>query len=367
MKKNIKKILPIISSILLIALFLIMYNDYRVKHAKIKVELVDNLDVQVYSDIKLKNLIKKINGKLITNKKINTKKIGEQKISFKYINEEKIKVSYSFKVKVVDTTPPFINNIKNITLIKNSNIDLKSNFFCGDNYDKHPTCEIIGNYDLDKIGDYNLTYKAVDNSDIKKNLNKDRTKIGIDVSHHQGDIDYEKIKQAGAEFVILRVGSQKGKNGEYYIDNKFIDNIKGFNKVKIPVGIYFFSYADSKKEAVKQADWVINQVRQYKIELPIAFDWEDWSDYQKYDLSFYQLTQIANAFTQRINEKGYRSMLYSSKNYLEKVWINPKSTIWLAHYTSQTNYKGDYKIWQICDDGIIDGIYDNTVDIDIMY
>ena len=70
---------------------------------------------------------------------------------------------------------------------------------------------------------------------------------------------------------------------------------------------------------------------------------------------------------QRINEKGYRSMLYSSKNYLEKVWINPKSTIWLAHYTSQTNYKGDYKIWQICDDGIIDGIYDTKVDIDIMY
>lgn len=60
-------------------------------------------------------------------------------------------------------------------------------------------------------------------------------------------------------------------------------------------------------------------------------------------------------------------MLYSSKNYLEKIWFKPNTNIWLAHYTSETNYKGDFKIWQMCDDGKIDGIDDNMVDIDIIY
>ena len=60
-------------------------------------------------------------------------------------------------------------------------------------------------------------------------------------------------------------------------------------------------------------------------------------------------------------------MLYSSKNYLEKIWKTKDDNIWLAHYTNKTNYEGKYKVWQICDDGIIDGIKENKVDIDIMY
>ena len=400
-----KKIIKIIISLILFIIITItgynLYMDYRIKHAKIKVELVDNLNIEIYSDIKLKDLIKNINGEILKNKKINTTKLGKQEITFKYINEENLKISYSFDINIVDITPPLISYNKNITLYKGTGTDLKSKFFCGDNYDDKPNCEIIGDYNLNEIGNYNLIFKATDSSkneaqnsftlhviekpqtikkdiisiekkatifkDIKERYKTKYTEIGIDVSHHQGNINYEKVKEAGAEFVIIRIGSQKGKNGKYYLDNKFKENIEGFKKVGIPVGIYFFSYADSKEEALSQAKWVLKEIKKYKIELPIAFDWENWSKYQKYNLSFYHLTEVANTFINKIEKAGYEGMLYSSKNYLEKIWFKPNTNIWLAHYTSETNYKGDFKIWQMCDDGKIDGIDDNMVDIDIIY
>ncbi len=401
MKKIMKIIIIIVLISLLMFLIVSLYNDYRIKHAKIIVETIDNLDIEVYSNIRLKDLIKNINGKIIKNKKINTNKIGPQEITFNYINEENIKVSYSFNINVVDITPPTISYTKNLTFYKEAKIDLKDKFFCGDNYDDEPTCEIIGDYNLNEIGNYNLKFEATDNSNnkvennfilhiiekpsskennntmakpketyfsnIKEKYKTDNTKIGIDVSHHQKNIDYQKVKKAGVEFVFIRVGSQKGKNGEYYLDDKFKENIEGFNKVGIPVGVYFFSYADSNKEAIKQANWVIKQIKKYKIDLPVVFDWENWSKYREYNLSFYHLTKMANAFIDKIEDNGYQGMLYSSKNYLEKIWFKTNTNIWLAHYTEKTNYEGEYKVWQICDDGKIDGINDNMVDIDIMY
>ena len=402
-----KKITKIFIAIVLILIFISigykLYMNYRIKHAIIKVETIDNLDIEVYSDVKLKDLIESINGKLIKNKKIDTTKVGKQDITFEYINEENLKVEYSFEINIVDITPPMISYTKNFTFYKGTKIDLKSKFFCGDNYDDKPTCEIIGDYNLNEIGDYNLTFKATDSSenesvnnftvhviekpektennntstvqnpvvtnfsDIITNYKTKDTKIGIDVSKWQGNIDYEKLKEAGVEFVFIRVGNQKGKNGEYILDDNFVKNIKGFNKVNIPVGVYFFSYADTNKEAENQAKWVLKQIKKYKVELPIVFDWENWKDYRDYNLSFYHLTQMANTFIKEVETKGYDGMLYSSKNYLEKIWFKPNTNIWLAHYTNQTNYEGEYKVWQICDDGKIDGIEGSKVDIDIMY
>ena len=87
------------------------------------------------------------------------------------------------------------------------------------------------------------------------------TKIGIDISLWQGDIDFKKLKEAGVEFVIIRVGYMKGTNGERVLDSKFKQNIENANKNKIPVGVYYFSYASSKKEAIKDAKWVLKQIK----------------------------------------------------------------------------------------------------------
>ena len=165
---NMKKLIKIIFILILITLIVLssylLYKSYRIKHAKIKVELIDNLDIEVYSEIKLKDLIKNINGKLIENKKINTKKLGKKEINFKYINEENLKVDYKFKINIVDKTKPLIYGPSTIELQKNSNEDIDKRFFCGDNYDDKPKCEIKGNYDKNNIGTYNLTYIGKDSS-----------------------------------------------------------------------------------------------------------------------------------------------------------------------------------------------------------
>jgi rhodanese-related sulfurtransferase len=143
-------------------------------------------------------------------------------------------------------------------------------------------------------------------------------------------------------------------------------NIEGFNNVGIPVGIYFYSYANSKESAIRDANWVLEQIRGYKIDLPIVYDWESWSFYNEFNQSFYSLSMSAKAYLDTMKNAGYQGMLYSSKNYLEKAWFNIGYDIWLAHYTTKTSYTGPYKYWQMCSNGKIDGIAGN-VDINIYY
>lgn len=415
MKKNLNKKLVIkITFVVLVIVILIFvcknaYNKYRYDHAIIKIDYYnyvkekDNsyVKLEVYKNYKLKDIIKNINGKVISkNININTKKLGYQNIKYEYINDENIKLIIEVKIKVVDEEPPIIYNATRKTVYIGETKDLEKELFCGDNYDDKPKCTIEGNYDLNIPGTYKITYKGEDSSHNKsesqinlivrekdkkersttassrltgtdfsyyKDLYKNNNKIGIDVSYWQGDIDYKKVKKAGANFVMIRVGYQKGINGEYILDKKFKDNIEGFNKVKVPVGIYFFSYADTKEEALKEAKWVVKQIKNYKIDYPVSFDWENWNMYNEFNLSFYHLTEIANTFMDYIKKEGYTPFNYSSKHYLENIWMNTKYKTWLAHYTSNTDYKGEYKMWQLTDKGLIDGISSNNVDIDIYF
>ena len=396
MNRYIKIFLIGIVIVLLIVIFSFLYNDYRVKHAKIEVETIDNLNVEVYSNVYLKDLIKNINGRIINNKKINTTKLGKQKIKFKYVNDDNIKVKYSFNINVVDTTPPVISDTNSINVMKGYNGNLEDRIFCADNYDNNPECIIEGNYDLNTLGSYSTIFKATDSSnnkssheltinviepnnsdnnsletvtnysDIYSKFKNDNTKIGIDVSHHQKDIDFNKLKDSNVEFVFIRVGYGYNKDGKNVLDEKFKNNIEGFNKVKIPVGIYFFSYAENIKEAKNQAKWVIKQVKDYKIDLPIVFDWENWGDFKNYNLSLHDLNNIASSFISEVEREGYKGMLYSSKNYLKYAWYGNDYDVWIAHYNENSSYENVYKMWQICDDGKIDGV-DTKIDIDIMY
>ena len=83
-------------------------------------------------------------------------------------------------------------------------------------------------------------------------------------------------------------------------------------------------------------------------------------------MSLYEVTKAAEVFVETINSHGYEGSLYGSKNYLEKVWLSTPGVTWLAHYNESTSYQGDYRFWQRCENGRIDGIVGN-VDVDIMY
>lgn len=397
-----KKIIIVVSSIIVtITAIFGLYNLYqyiRIKTAKIEVVLKNDLTLEFNEDKKVTDYIESINGVIIDDYIIDSTKLGEKNVTFEFINEQNIKLKYSYKINVIDTVEPLIWIGNSYSVVKGSNIDLTNKILCGDNYDNDPNCYIEGDYDLNTVGNYDLVFKAIDNSGnmeevpfilkvyepVQNNINveqkekytlfedvineykKENTKIGIDVSSWQGDIDFAAIKDAGVEFIIIRVGGTIGTNGEYFLDKKFKYNIEQANKYDIDVGIYFYSYADSVSHAKKDAKWLLKQIKDYEVNLPIAFDWEEWSSFNNYNLSFFGLTSMAEEFLNVIEEAGYDGMIYSSKSYLEKIWLPTKYDVWLAHYTNQTNYQGDYKFWQICDNGKIDGI-NGFVDINIMY
>lgn len=395
-KKILIIVIVIFSSLLITIGSVFLYQKYKVAHA-VKIVNIKMHEVEVYSDVMLSDLITSMNGHLIKDKKINTDKLGSYEVVFDYINDDDIKVNYSFSINVVDKTPPMISkpNVYNVNVNYDGNIE--KDLFCGDNYDDNPKCYIDGEYDISKIGKYNVTFVGVDSSnnesrhnfvlnvrkkpksstsnnnsfvnfsDLVEKYKTDKTKMGIDISHWQGNIDFQKVKEEGVEFVYIRVGRGNGIGGEYVIDKKFEENIEGFNKVGIPVGVYFYSFANSVQDATAEAKWVLQHIKNYDVDLEIVFDWENWSSFQEFDLSFKKLTNLASSFGKVVKNKGYQAMLYSSKNYLENVWYPVDFPVWLAHYTDNTDYSGEYKVWQLCNNGRVDGIVDNLVDIDIMY
>lgn len=402
MKKRILIVISIlVFSVIFIFLGIKLYSYLKVKYAKIEVELSNNLNLEFTSIKKVSDFIESINGKIVDDYTIDSSKLGEKEVKFTYINDDNIKINYSFNIDVVDTVPPVIWLNDDYYVKKGSKDTLLDDILCADNYDNNPKCEIIGDYNLDAVDTYSLVFKGTDNSNniTEKNFNlhvyepvitndnnsskkeeinyinfsdiidkykTEDTKIGIDISLWQGDIDFSALKSAGVEFVMIRVGYMKGTNGERVLDSKFKKNIENANKHNIPVGIYYFSYSSNEKDAIKDAKWVLKQIKKYDISYPVAFDWEDFSDYNSYKLSFYNLTNMANSFIKTIEKAGYKGMLYGSKNYLENIWLKNNNDIWLAHYTSKTSYSGNYKMWQITDKGKIDGI-NGAVDIDIYY
>ena len=370
-------------------------EEMRIKNAIIKVELINPLEVEFNSDVKLSDLITSINGTLLDDFIIDTKIVGNKEINFKYINEEEIKVPYQFNLKIVDKTPPVIWLSDSYSVNVGYSKNLEEAIMCGDNYDDNPICYIKGEYNVNKVGKYPLIYEAIDSSGNKttkefilrvtnpskgnskvttipfrslyNEYKKNNTKIGIDVSKWQGNIDYDKVKEAGVEFVFIKLGGQNGIGKDYYLDPKFKQNIEGFKRVGIPVGLYYYSYANSIEASEQDALWVIEQIKDYEIDLPIAYDWENWSSFNKFHVSFNTLTKSMEKFIETLNKHGYKGMLYSSKNYLEQIWLKTNRDIWLAHYTSNTDYQGKYLCWQRTSSAKISGITDNTVDVDICF
>lgn len=397
-KKKLILIISIVVGIILLSVGgFLLYKYIEIKNAVVKVVLKDNLEADFADTLRVSSFIESINGKIVDDYYLNTDSLGKKKIDFEYINDDGIKIKYNYEINVVDREAPLIWLGKSYNVTRGSEDNLIDKIMCGDNYDNNPECVIEGDYNLDNVGSYNLVFKATDSSgnvskkkfilnvneasskkesngvksvtefsDVIKDYKNDNTQIGIDVSKWQGDIDFSKLKSAGVEFVIIRIGSSTGINGENFIDSKFIQNIKNANSVGIPMGVYFYSYANSVDRAISDAKWIIENIKDYKVELPIAFDWENWGSFNTYELSFFGLTNMAKRFMDTVKASGYDAMLYSSKTYLENIWMSVDYPVWLAHYTKNTNYAGDYSYWQICSNGRVDGI-NGDVDIDIRY
>lgn len=204
---------------------------------------------------------------------------------------------------------------------------------------------------------------------------------GIDVSYHNGTLDWSTIKAAGVDFAILRAAYRGyGTEGTLVRDAKFAEYMQGAMSQGIPVGAYIYSQAITTAEAVQEANYILNIVRGYSLDLPIVFDYEfagvktgrldsAWSSGK---LNKSKMTDIALAFCDTIKNAGYDAMVYANKTFLIKnldheVIENAGYDVWLAHYTTNTNYTGDYKIWQYTSSGRIPGIEGKRFDCNFMY
>ncbi len=355
---------------------------------------IKNSNIDIYSDTKLSDIIDtniKFNDVLL-----NTNSIGDKIYNLKFkINKKKY--LYHIKYSVKDLTKPRILSSSDRYIPVGKDVYLCDYIMYGDNYDNEPVCRVEGEYDLNKIGNYNIKYIVSDDagneeyfetilhvyepsndtkkskktityfSDVVSKHKNDKTKIGIDVSRWQGDIDFKKVKEAGAEFVFIRIGVESKQGEVIGMDSKYKQNIKKAREAGLEVGVYLYSIALTKDVARSHAEWVVKALDGEKLELPIVFDWENFNKWNEYKFSFHDINSIADTFIETVKKAGYQGMLYSSKFYLENIWENKNDyPVWLAHYTDETNYTGKYKIWQMCNDGVIDGI-NGDVDIDIMY
>ena len=348
----------------------------------------------IYSDTSLSSLVKKTNIEYDKNIKLDTSELGEKTTSIEF-SANNNKYIYHINYNVEDLSKPRILSSGDRYVTVGSDVWLCDYIMYGDLYDNEPVCRVEGEYDLNTIGDYNIKYIVSDEagneeyfetilhvvkeiktstkqtityfSNVYNKFKNDKTLIGIDVSNWQGDIDFNKVKNAGAEFVIIRIGVELSKSKEVEIDTRYEEYIKDAREAGLKIGVYFYSNAESVEEAKKHALWVINTLDKEELDLPVTFDWENFSKWNSLHLSFHDINEIADTFINIIEKSGYKGMLYSSKFYLENIWENKNNyPVWLAHYTNNTNYEGNYYIWQMCNDGKISGI-DGNVDIDIMY
>lgn len=176
---------------------------------------------------------------------------------------------------------------------------------------------------------------------------------GIDVSYHQGIINWNKVKQAGIEFAIIRIGYGKY---DFQKDKQFENNYKNAKSNGIKVGVYHYSYAVNVDEAKKEADLVIKWLDDRQLDLPVYFDIEDKS---QASLSTNLRTEMAKSFCEKIENAGYWAGIYANKNWLEtKLDMNylKDYTVWLAQWTNSATYKGSYAMWQYTSNGTVDGI-----------
>ena len=303
---------------------------------------------------------------------------------------KEFKMSYA----VNDSIPPLkIWSWDGAALQRGTEFDINDVIAYGDNADPSPAVSVDGEVDMEKNGKYPLHVKVTDASgnitewdltvevadevpvyeddsertafaDFVSAYKDEKLSFGIDVSAWQDDIDFEAVKKAGCEFVIIRIGYTS--DGEINTDKRFYNNLKNAREAGLKTGVYLYSTDNTEKLVRASADWIIETLDGANLDFPIAFDWEDFGNFQDYGMNFHELNKLYDSFADELSHAGYGCMLYGSKNHLESIWeetdVRP---VWLAHYTEKTDYEGPYLMWQASCTGKISGI-SGDVDMDIL-
>ena len=201
---------------------------------------------------------------------------------------------------------------------------------------------------------------------------EEEAKKGVDVSTFKGDIDWKKVKKAGMEFAIIRLGFRGYESGKIVLDSKYEDNIEGSIKAGLDTGVYFFTEALDEEEAIEEADFVIENLKGYKINMPVVIDVEESANTEKTrtrDLTSDQRTKNVIAFCERIKDAGYDVMIYGNlKSFMIMMDIEKLEEYdkWFAYYRYPFHFPYKIKMWQYTAYEKVDGI-DGKADINLMF
>ena len=187
------------------------------------------------------------------------------------------------------------------------------------------------------------------------------SKCGVDISANQGEVDFSKLKSAGCDFVMIKVGARGYSSGRIVTDANLEDNLKAAKKAGLDIGVYFCSQALNKSEAREEADELMDAISGYSIKYPIAFVMENVDDDMARIEALEQTdrTQIAKAFLNRVEDAGYTPMVYGDKEWLLTMVDMEELQdyeVWFAQDSDEPEYPYEFGMWQYDSDASIKGI-----------
>lgn len=240
-------------------------------------------------------------------------------------------------------TPPECEFYKIVSEVPRNNFDT-SQFYIEDDSDK-------------------MYYHAADGSR--------QSVLAIDVSAYQPYIDWNAVHAAGVEVAMLRVGYRGYGSGALVADEMFEQHVQDATAAGIKVGVYFFSQAVNYDEGVEEANFVLNLIRNYDIQCPVAIDTEavDVAEARTYNLDNTSRTDSIVGFCETVKAAGYTPMIYSNRNwFVQKLDMTRLGgyKLWVAHYANQPDFPYEYIGWQYTSEAQIDGI-DGNVDLDVWF
>lgn len=195
--------------------------------------------------------------------------------------------------------------------------------------------------------------------------------VGVDISKYQDYVDFNKLKKAGVDFCMIRVGARGYGTGQLILDEKFQDNIKRATDAGLDIGVYFFSQAITQDEVMEEANMVLEYIADYNVTYPVAFDMEyiENDTARVEQLSKKEKTEIAKTFMDTVKTAGYTPILYGKKEWLiKKLDLTQLEDydIWLSQYEDIPDYPYEFTMWQYTNQGTVDGI-SGKVDLNISF
>lgn len=194
--------------------------------------------------------------------------------------------------------------------------------------------------------------------------------LGIDISEFQTVTDWNAVKEAGVEFVIIRVGYRTYSSGELYLDDLAQQHYREAREAGLKVGAYFFSQAITTQEATDEAVMLLDAIRDWEVEMPVVFDWEYMGDSSRAShLTREELTDCTRIFCELVEAKGYQPVFYFNQNQARDL-LNLSELknfgFWLAMYTERMTYPYRLQLWQYSCTGQVPGI-EGDVDLDLYF